>query len=269
MARPPVEWPIPAYVVELRERLVAAFRVPARRLAPLVPGPLVPDLVRGHAVVALALGNGRCLKSVGGIPTLAGEFHAAEVFTPVYWQGACRPALRGSYLLRTGTDAHGLNRLIRTALRFPAEHLELRQGVEREGYAARAAGHDLLVPRSATEEPWPEDSLYSSHEAAEAHLLHPEAWFVPLPDGAAVNAVPVHQYARSTTHLHALRAGAGWLAETLHAAPGEVTLDHVFFQKRCTHTWSFPPERIAAARPAPARFVSRPGGVAVSGAAAF
>lgn len=251
MARPPVEWPIPAYVVELRERLIAAYRAPARLLAPLVPAPVTPDLVRGQAVVALALGKGRCLKTVGGIPTLAGEFHVAEVFTPVYWQGACRPALRGSFLLRIGTDADGLNRLIRTALRFPAGRLPLPQDSAPEGCAAGSPGYRLVLPRSTIEEPWPEGSLYSSHEAAEAHLLHPEACFVPLPDRVAVHAVPIHQYARSTTHLRPLHASAALLAETLSAREEELVLDHVFLQKRCTHTWSFPPERIAAARPSP------------------
>jgi hypothetical protein len=248
MARPPVEWPIPTYVVEMRERVVAAYRVPAMRVAPLIPGPVAPSLVRGHGVVALGLWNGRCVKSVGGHPTLAGQFRVAEVFTPVHWQGACRPALRGNYLLRFAADSHGLSRLVRTALGFPAEHRPLRQGLERTGYLAESDGQRLLLPRTIREEPWPADSLFATHEDAEAALLHPEAIFVPTRDYAAVNAVPIHQYARATAHLRPIAQAAGILAETLDAAPEELVLDHVFFQKRCTHTWSFPPERIATVR---------------------
>lgn len=251
MARPPVEWPIPVYVSELRERVIATYRVPARCLARLIPGPVVPDLVRGQAVVALCLGNGRCLKSVGGNPTLTTEFHLAELVTPVYWQGACRPILRGNYLLHLSTDAHGLSRLVRTSLSFPAGCEALKQGTERPGYRCVSARHEISVPRLVQEEPWSPESVFPSHEAAEAHLLHPEAYFVPASGGVAVNAVPVHQYARSTTHVQPLEEAAPLVAEVLHARPEEVVLDHVFFQKRCTHTWSFPPERILASRVAP------------------
>ena len=31
MSRPPIEWPIPVYITELRERVVTVFRLPARR----------------------------------------------------------------------------------------------------------------------------------------------------------------------------------------------------------------------------------------------
>lgn len=250
MARPPVEWPIPTYVVEMRERVVATYRVPAARLAPLIPAPVSPSLVRGHGVVALSLWNGRCVKSVGGSPTLASEFRVAEVITPVHWQGACRPVLRGSYLLRFAADTHGLSRLLRTALGFPTECRALRQGLERAGYLAESEAHLMLLPRTIREEPWAEESLFATHEDAEAALLHPEAVFVPSRDQMAVNAVPIHQYARATTHLRPITHGAGFLAETLNAAPEELVLDHVFFQKRCTHTWAFPPERIATVRPA-------------------
>lgn len=251
MARPPVEWPIPMYVTELRDRVIAAFRVPGRSLAPLVPGPLVPSLVRGQAVVALCLGNGRCLKSVGGNPTLASEFHLAELVTPVSWQGACRPVLRGNFLLHLETDAHGLSRLARTALSFPVGCNPLQQGMEKAGYRCSSGQHRLLLPRTVEEEPWPATSVFANHEAAEAHLLHPEAFFVRAEGGTVVNAIPVHQYARSTTHVHPIEAAAPWVAEILHARPEEVVLDHVFFQKRCTHTWSFPPERILASRNTP------------------
>lgn len=251
MARPPVEWPIPMYVSEFRDRAVAVYRVPGRSLVRLVHAPVVPDLVRGQALVALCLGNGRCLKSVGGNPTLATEFRVAELITPVYWQGACRPILRGSYLLHASTSSHGLSRLLRTSLNFPAGHQELVQGLDRASYHCRSAHHSFALPRVAKEEPWPSGSVFATHEDAEAHLLEPQVYFVPSEGGTVIHAIPVHQYARATTHVHPLEAAAPWLAEFLHARPQEVVLDHIFFQKRCTHTWSFPPERILAARTTP------------------
>ena len=239
MARPPVEWPIPAYVVELRERVVATFRVPGRALAALIPAPVAPALVGGRAVVSLCFGSGRRLSSVGANPALATEFTLAEVVTPVLWQGACRPTLRGNFLLHCSTGAHGLARLVRTALNAPCRWESL--DVEAQ----------LALPRERSEAPWPADSVFSSHEAAEAHLLHPEACFVAAPHGGAVNAVPIHQYARATIHLVPHHAAALRIAGVLSVPPEELEFDHMFLQKRCTHTWSFPPERILTARGTP------------------
>lgn len=264
MARPPVEWPIPAYVTELRERVVATYRVPARALAPLVPAPVAPELVNGQGLVSLCLGNGRCLKPVGGPASLASEFHLAEVVTPARWQGACRPALRGALLLRLLTDSHGLARLVRTALGFETDLALHTQGAERNAYAAslrtqtdREESARLSLARPVEDASWPADSVFPSHEAAEAHLLHPECYFVPSSDGRVVNAAPVHQYARSATHVRPAALAAPLLGDLLRCRPEEVVLDHVLFQRRCTHTWAFPPERIPVARQTPAWSLGR------------
>ena len=239
MARPPVEWPIPTYVVEYRERAVLSFRMPLRRLGGVVPAPVQPETVHGYGVVALSVSSGRCLKSVGGIPVLASEFRVAEVLTPVRWQAACRPALVGLCTLRFVTTCHGVARLARTALQLDAEVADL----------SAAAG----VPKGMVESPWPERSLFADQEAAEALLLRPEWYFAPDRDGRLVRAVPVHHYARSTMQLPgqlpALDGGAALVAAALHADPAELALDHALFQKRCTHTYHFPPETIVRTRP--------------------
>src|SRR4051794_8404196 len=256
MARPEVDWPIPVYVTELRERVVAVYRVPARALAGRLPAPLAPDLAGGHAAVALALGNGRCLKPVGGAGLLAREFRTAELLTPALWQPACRPAARGLVLLRLLSEPPGLTRLVRAALSFDPVGGALRHEAQGTSYrcllqTAAAGGAELRVRRAVLDEPWPERSLFSSAEAAEAHLLHPACYFVPDRSGDVVRAVPVHQYARSTLHVPAgAAARSGLAARSLGLPPQALELDHVFFQKRCTHTWGFPPERIPVARPA-------------------
>ncbi|HEU4753804.1 MAG TPA: hypothetical protein VFU47_11910, partial [Armatimonadota bacterium] len=131
MARAPVEWPIPEYVLELRERVVIPCRVPLRALGGRIPAPLAPSTVAGQGIVSLSLGNSRCLKSVGGVPTLASEFHLAELVTPAVWQPACRPALRGNLLLAAFSDTPGLSRLIRTACGFGVRPALLSQHTER------------------------------------------------------------------------------------------------------------------------------------------
>jgi hypothetical protein len=249
VGRPPVEWPIPVYVTELRDRVVATFRVPGRALASHVPAPVMPDLVRGEGVVALCLGNGRCLKSVGGHPVLASEFHVAELITPAYWQAACRPALKGNCLLAAWSDSHGLSRLIRTSLHLAAGCEPEEQGGQKSTYRCRASGWDLELEKADAD--WPAGSLFSSAETAEGLLLHPECYFVPESREGLVRAVPVHQYARSAVAARALRLEAPVVAEVLGLDSTEVTPDHVFLQKRCTHTWFFPPERIPVARAAP------------------
>ena len=121
MARPEVDWPIPVYVTELRDRVVMVFRVAPRALAERLPAPLAAERVAGRALVALALGNGRCLKGVGGTSLLAREFRTAELVTPAVWPGACRPAARGLFLLRLFSDSVGVARLVRAALGFDPE----------------------------------------------------------------------------------------------------------------------------------------------------
>ena len=253
MARPPVEWPIPVYVTELRERVVMSFRVPARFLAGRIPAPMLPELVRGQAVVSLCLGTGRCLKPAGAGPLLASEFRVAELVTPVRWQAACRPALRGLFTLRLLTDSAGVARLVQTALEFPAEVSRHRQGMDATGYGCElssshpADSAQLSLPRPVAESEWPGKSLFTTPEEAEIALLHPEYVFVPERSGRAVRAVPVHHYARSTTAVAPTAAVAPLVAWSLGAKPEEIELDHVLYQKRCTHTWSFPPERIVTA----------------------
>jgi hypothetical protein len=261
MARPPVEWPIPVYVVELRERIVAAFRVPPPLLAFRVPAPLAPEPALGGAVVALCLGNGRCLKPAAGERVLASEFRAAELVAPVRWQAACRPPQRGLFLLDLFTDSCGLERLLRTTLQFEARRARQVQGAAGKEYACRieadGGGARLALPRPVTEAPWPSGSVYPSAEAAEVALAHPQAYFIPHRDGEAVRAAFVHQYARTTIHVRPALLAAPLVAAALGARPGEVEPDHVWYQKRCTHTWFFPPERIPLARPLPGARLER------------
>jgi hypothetical protein len=255
MARPPAEWPIPVYVTELRERVVATYRVPSRALASQVPAPVAPALRTGYALVSLCLSNGRCLKSVGGAPVLASEFHLAELVTPVTWQGACRPSQQGLFLLRLLTDSQSLGRLVRTALGGTVSSGDQEQGLERGRYTScleagtdRRERAEIQLPRPLSEAGWPADSTFSSQEAAEALLLHPECYFVPDDHEDVLHAVPVHQYARATTHVCPWTISAPIVARSLRAHPEDVVLDHVLFQKRCTHTWFFPPERIPLTR---------------------
>lgn len=236
MARPPIDWPIPAYVVEYRERILVSYRVPKRLLGAAVAAPVMSETVQGQGIVTVCLSNGRCLKSVGGIPVLATEFRTAEVVTPTRWQAACRPALKGLYTLRFTSNSHGLSRLARTALRLNAE---VRSD------CPRANG-----PRTLPELEWPSTSAFAVAEEAEALLLHPEWYFAPGRDGRHVRAVPVHYYARATTQIDPGALFASFVAETLQCGVEELCLDHALVQKRCTHTYHFPPETIVCSRPA-------------------
>ncbi len=254
MARPAVEWPIPVYTLEVRDRVVASYRIAPRLLGPLVPSPLLPELHRRQALVTLTFAEARCLKSPGHAGPLVSEFHLAEVLTPVRWQGACRPALRGQLVLDLFTDRAAIARLLRTSLELEPRFARMSQGPEQATYGCRLdptgrPGNRVWLPRPLVEAPWCDDSLFDQQESAEAALLHPECYFTPDGHGRAIWATPVHQYARATTHVAPTAEAAPVLAELLGARPEEVTLDHVFFQKRCTHTWSFPPERIPMAHP--------------------
>jgi hypothetical protein len=235
MARPPVEWPIPAYILEYRERTLITFRAPLRRLGATVAAPVQPDTIAGRGLVMLCLSNGRCLKSVGGIPVLATEFRTAEVVTPVRWQAACRPALKGLYSLRFATGSHGLARLARTALALDAETI---------GVCPRTT-----PPRVQPELAWPGHSVFAGAEEAEALLLHPEWFFAPDLDGRHVRAVPVHFYARTTAQILPGTLCTEFVAEALRCDVEELELDHAVVQKRCTHTYHFPPETIVRSRP--------------------
>jgi hypothetical protein len=231
MGRPEADWPIPAYLLEMRERVVITFRASARLLAATVPPPLRPALVEGRGVVSLVLAQARCLKAVGGAGALAREFRLAEVWTPVRWRPACRPPMAGNLLVRVATDRGAVARLARLALDRSVEALPPDVAANRDCEAAAAAA------------PWPAGSVFCSAASAETHLLHPDVAFVPDRRGRVVLAVPVHCYARSTTPRAAL-AAPFWLAAALGARPDDLAPDHVLVQKRCTHTWYFPPETI-------------------------
>ncbi|MGV3719334.1 MAG: hypothetical protein ACO1SX_00370, partial [Actinomycetota bacterium] len=103
--------------------------------------------------------------------------------------------------------------------------------------------------RPGAEPEWPADSVFDSAEHAEGVLLHPEWCFAPDRPGRLVRAVPVHHYARSTVHVTPERAPTEWVARLLGVQPGALRFDHALLQKRCTHTFSFPPETIVRTRP--------------------
>jgi hypothetical protein len=239
MARPPVEWPIPAYVVDFRERLVLTFRLRGRDVSRLAPSPVAPYTLHGEGVVSLCLSNGRRLKSVGGIPVLASDFRTAELLTPVRWQPACRSAMQGLCWLRFFSNSHGLVRLARTGLELAAE----------------VADETLLrgAARPGAEPEWPADSLFDSTEHAEGALLHPEWCFAPDRLDRLVRAIPVHHYARSTVHVAPEQTHLDRVARLLEVEPHALRFDHALLQKRCTHTVSFPPETIVRTRPSVAR----------------
>jgi hypothetical protein len=249
MARPELEWPIPVYVTELRERVAVACRVPAGALAGRVPAPLNAETVRGTAVVALCFSNGRCVKPVGGVPSLASEFHLAEVLTPVVWRAACRQPVLGNLVLDLFTDSAGIARLVGKAVELDPHSCTQQQAAVGVRYECRmersggAPGAELLLDRAA-EDAWPSGSLFGSSEEAEIRLTRPECYFAGSRDGRAVYAVPVHQYARVTRPSAWRELEVPILAELLGLDAADVVVDHVLFQKRCTHTWSFPPERV-------------------------
>lgn len=237
MARPPVEWPIPVYVAELRERTIVTCRVPAAALAGKVQPPLFPLVARAQALVAVAFGSGRCLKSACGSRQLAGEFALTEVITPVVWHPACRTAVRGNWLLAGSCSAPGIRRLCRASL-----GVDLRTAI-----SGLEACHATL-DRPIREAEWPNASHFTSPEAAETLLLHPECYFVRDEAEAIVRAAPVHQYARSTVPVAPQSCDVAAVAALLGLPEAAVIVDHVLYQKRCTHTWAFPAERIPLAR---------------------
>ncbi len=250
MPRPPVEWPIPVYVAELRDRLLTCFRTPGALLRAHVPSPLVAELVHGEGFVVFAQGAGRCLKPIGGVETLASEFRYVELFTPVRWRGACRAELRGNLLLRLCTDSPGLARLVRTAL-----HFEPGWGSRQDGprFGAPVTPDEFRFVRPRDLDAWDGRSVLEDAAQAESLLVHAERYFVPSGDGAALCAIPLHQYARRTSAAPASAEHAARVAEELNIPLDQLVADHVLFQKRCTHTWSFPPERIPRAHIAPPR----------------
>ncbi len=253
MSRPPVDWPIPVYVAEFRERGLVVCRVPAHSLHGRVAPPLQPVIAGGMATVVLALGSGRCLKSACGSRILTREFDVSELFTPVHWKPACQPVRLGNWNLAVSTTAPAIRRLLEATLEVDVR-VEGRSA--RKGHSSGATAGDVRtglgcrvrIARPAIEECWPARSAFASQEAAEGLLLHPQSSFVPDTSGELVRAIPVHHYARSTVHVSAEECDLTGVATLLDLPLEQVTVDHVLFQKRCTHTYAFPAERIPLAR---------------------
>ncbi len=266
MPRPPIEWPIPVYVTEHRERLLFCFRAPAPSVARLVPAPMYLETVSGQALLLLALGGARCHKAAGRTRALASEFRAAELLTPARWPAACRRDPLGLHLLQFHTTSAGLRRFVHTALGFEQSNPAARLTAEPLG--PNGDGH-LSIPyrtlaRSQAESEWPADSLFDSSERAEALLLHPEYYYIPDQGRREIQAVPLHQYVRKSTVIPGPGADAEPIAELLGVAPSEVSLDHIVLQRRCTLTWSFPPERIPMVRGSRGHVHSLPFGHGIS-----
>jgi hypothetical protein len=235
MGRPPNEWPIPVYVVELRERLLLTYRVRPGALSRALPSALAPIVSEGSATVALALGAGRCLKTVGGPATLAHEFHVAELITPVSWSPACREPVHGNCVLRAFTDSRSLARFLRVTLSLESSAAELSLKTTRGETSCRigSVGWSAHLVETGDQAPDEED-----------RLLHPECYFFPDRRGELIRSVTVHQYSRSTTPLPLASTTRDLIAALLGCPPHELDEGAAGLQKRCTHTWSFPPERI-------------------------
>lgn len=253
MARPPVEWPIPVYVAELRERLLVVCRVPAHSLVGRVAPPVQPVVAGGMATVALAIGSGRCLKSACGSRILAREFDVCELFTPVRWKPACQPPVQGNWTLALSTNSPAIRRLLQATLgldvRLERSDEPRRTATNAELRASGAGfGGRVQIARPILEAPWSPASAFPSLETVEGLLLHPQSSFVPDGSGELVRSVPVHHYARSTVHAFAAECDLSGVAGLLDLPGDAVLVDHVLFQKRCTHTYAFPAERIPLAQ---------------------
>jgi hypothetical protein len=193
------------------------------------------------------------------VERLASEFHTAELLTPAVWRPACRPAVRGNCVVNFFSDRQSIRRLAQAGAGLQSGDLwwvpaSARGGHAWEGSIGGRDGFRLRMPKPLEEIAWSDLSAFSSHEAAEAQLLHPEVIFCRDRDGRAVHAVPMHQYARATVHVEAEPEGVVELLGGLLEVPAQqVEVDHVCFQKRCTHTLFFPPERIPVAAAPSAR----------------
>ncbi len=250
MARPAVDWPIPVYTFELRDRVLVTLRVPAAALADRVPVPLTPVRFRRDALVTVAFDLVRQVKSQRPSPIVASDLRMVSITTPVAWSPACSPVVRGHYLLSMGTDRPGMARLMRTCLvqsAFPTKLMQTSVGSEYRFGLSPGQGLCGAIPRPLVEEPWgAADSILPSGEDAQALLLHPQRLFTSEGQGW-IQATPVHHYARSTAHVRLSYWDGEAVARQLGIDPSEAQMDHALFQKRCTHVYSFPPERIPAA----------------------
>jgi hypothetical protein len=247
MARPPAEWPIPIYDLELRERLLACYAIPAAAMLHHVPAPLTPVVIAGRALCGVTLASGRVLKRAGTALELASEFHLLEVQTPVSWPRACSPTERGLFTLLAATDHSGLNRLLlRCAEKTAALALQSDGKLPKVQLGDDFRWWDGAAPlRIAGEVDWPSASVIDGPERAEVLMAHPAYRFFADAEGSGVRAVPVRDYARGTRPVSVTAPPVEWLAELLQIGASEVQLDHALLQKRVTQTVFFPSERIS------------------------
>ena len=250
MARPANEWPIPIYDLELRERLIACYTVPASTILRRVPAPLTPVIVNGHALCSVTQASGRELKRSGTDLDLASEFHLLEVQTPVIWQRPCSPAERGLFSLLAATDHPGLNRLL-SRCSGSSEALPWLQPSMGRGKVRLSDELPWSIAEAPTrltlkEREWPDSSILDGLERAEVLLAHPSHRFFTEAEGSGVRAVPVRDYARSTRSVTAAMPRLSRLARLLEIEPERIALDHMLLQKRVTQTVFFPSERISA-----------------------
>lgn len=250
MARPPSEWPIPIYELELRERLIACFNVPAPALLRQVPAPLTPHVIRGRGLCSVTMASGRVLKRSGIYQGLASEFRLLEVQVPVVWQRPCSGAERGLFTLLATTDHSGLQRLLKrcahaaAALPSPRAHHRPRKVQLSDPYEWWAGAEAARIKAAPAE--WPSNSLIDGPEHSEALLAHPTHRFFRDADRDAIRAVPVRDYSRSTTSVAGYAAPNDRVAALLDVDPEDLALDHLLLQKRVTQTVFFPSERISA-----------------------
>lgn len=250
MARPPSEWPIPIYDLELRERLLACYSLPAATMLHHVPAPLTPTLINGRALCSVTMASGRVLKRCGAALDLASEFHLLEVQTPVVWRRACSPSERGLFSLHAATDHAGLNRLL-SQCGEKADALPSADAPEKARKTQLSDGFRWWMGAAplqlASDDPtWPRESVVEGPERAETLLAHPSYRFFTEADRCGIRAVPVRDYARSTRQVEVNVPPVEWLADLLRIASGDVELDHALLQKRVTQTVFFPSERIQA-----------------------
>lgn len=249
MARPPSEWPIPIYELELRERLIACFTVPPPALLRQVPAPLTPQIIHGRGLCAVTMASGRVLKRSGIDQGLASEFRLLEVQVPVIWQRPCVGGERGLFTLLATTDHTGLHRLLKrcaqatAAVPVPQAHARPRKVQLADPYEWWAGAETVRIKTTPAE--WPTNSLIDGPERAEALLAHPTHRFFRDAEGDAVRAVPVRDYSRSTTPVAGHAAPVDRVAALLGVDPEELALDHLLLQKRVTQTVFFPSERIS------------------------
>lgn len=247
MARPPSEWPIPIYDLELRERLLVSFSIPASVMLHHVPAPLTPVVIGGRALCSVTFASGRVLKRAGSTLDLASEFHLLEAQTPVAWSRACCPTERGLFTLQASSDHAGLNRLLsRCATKtgsVPARPGGRRAKVQLfDDFQWWVSGGGLRIATGEVD--WPTQSVIDSPERAEALLAHPTYRFFAEPERNGVRAVPVRDYARSTRPTEATDAPTEWLADLLQIPAEALIIDHALLQKRVTQTVFFPSERL-------------------------